>query len=153
MNHYTFDDLNVGKRNSIEITIREEDILAFAKLSGDMSPIHLDDNFARSKGFKSRIAHGALLASYVSRFIGVYLPGANGLLQMIEMQFHRPCYPDTTIRIEGEVVRQIESVRVIRLKITLTDAGNEVVLASGTVQSGILDISIESRSESKGDLS
>jgi len=139
MNYYTFEELSVGTRDSIEVILREDDIFEFVKLSGDESPIHVDDEFARRKGFKNRIAHGVLLASYVSRFIGVHLPGANGLLQTIEMQFRRPCYPGRPLRIQGEVMRQIEAVRAVRIKITVSDICDGTLLATGTVQCGILD--------------
>jgi len=138
MNHYTFDELQVGKRDAIETMLRDEDMLRFVELSGDVSPIHVDEGHARSKGFKAKVAHGALLTAYVSRFIGVHLPGANGLLQTLEMQFRRPCYPGTMLRIEGEVARRTEAVRTIRITITITDANEGTVLATGTVQAGVL---------------
>ena len=139
MNHYAFSEMIVDKKESIEVHVGEKQIAAFAELSGDVSPVHIDDVFAKSKGFKSRIAHGALLMSYVSRFIGTILPGANGILQSVTMEFRRPCYPGTKIKIEGEVLKRVESMRVVRIKIVVTDSDTGEILATGQVQSGIED--------------
>ncbi len=137
MNNFVFSEMIVGKKEYMEVLIGEQQISAFAELSGDVSPVHVDDIFAKSKGFKSRIAHGALLMSYVSRFVGTILPGANGLLQSVAMEFRRPCYPGTKIKIDGEVVQHVESVRVVRIKIVVTDSVTGEILATGQVQSGI----------------
>jgi 3-hydroxybutyryl-CoA dehydratase len=139
MNHFNFSEMIAGKKESMEVQVGEREIAAFAELSGDVSPIHVDDAFAKSKGFNSRIAHGALLVSYVSRFIGTILPGANGLLQSVAIEFRRPCYPGTKIKIEGEVAKRVESVRVVRITILVTDSVTGEILATGLVQSGITD--------------
>ena len=139
MNSYLFSELVVGKKERIEIQISEKEIDAFAELSGDVSPIHIDDSFAKGRGLKSRIAHGALLVSYVSRFIGTMLPGSNGLLQTVNMEFRRPCYPGTEIKIEGEITKQVASVRVVRIKILITESRTGEVLATGQVQSGVVE--------------
>lgn len=139
MNFYSFSEMIVGKKECIEVQVGEKEIDLFAELSGDVSPIHLDDSFAKGKGFKSRIAHGSLLVSYVSRLIGTMLPGANGLLQSISLDFRRPCYAGTKIKIEGEVIKQVVSVHVIRIKILVTDSVTKEILATGQVQSGIED--------------
>ena len=55
---YYFEDLSVGMEASYAKKITNEDILAFAELSGDVNPIHLSDEFAASTIFKKRIAHG-----------------------------------------------------------------------------------------------
>jgi 3-hydroxybutyryl-CoA dehydratase len=139
MNHYLFSEMHVGKKECIEVQVGEREIDTFAELSGDVSPIHIDDFFAKGRGLKSRIAHGALLMSYVSRLIGTMLPGTNGLLQSVSMEFRRPCYAGTKIKIEGEVTKQVESVHVVRIKILVTDSMTGEILATGQVQSGIED--------------
>ncbi len=142
MNTYQFDELQPGTVDSLDVTITAEAIQQFAELSGDVSPVHVDAGFARERGYTGQIAHGALLTAYVSRFIGVHLPGSQGVLQRLEMQFRKPCYAGTRIRITGEVTRQIESVSVVVIKITVIDAETGDVLANGQVQSGIASRSI-----------
>src|SRR5437763_1451891 len=57
------------------MTVTDEAIEAFARLSGDRNPVHFDDAFGRSIGFEGRIAHGAVTASLLSAVLGMDLPG------------------------------------------------------------------------------
>ena len=137
MNCYQINDLQPGLSETLEILVTASDIRQFATLSGDISPIHVDEEFARSKGFRGTIAHGALLAAYVSRFIGVQLPGRYGVLQRLDLEFRQPCYAGTRIQIQGHVDRCIESVSVVKIKITIMDLATGTVLANGSAQSGV----------------
>jgi acyl dehydratase len=56
-----FEDLEPGlELRTAERTVGERDVLAFAELSGDHNPIHVDEAAARRAGFDGRVAHGAL---------------------------------------------------------------------------------------------
>src|SRR4029078_7910204 len=63
---YYFEDLTVGMEASVSKKITNEDVLAFADLSGDVNPVHLSDDFAAGTIFKRRIAHGFLTGSLFS---------------------------------------------------------------------------------------
>jgi len=65
---------------------------AFGRLSGDMNPIHFDDGAARRAGFDSRICHGLLPASELSRIFGTLVPGPSTLFLGLHMTFLRPLY-------------------------------------------------------------
>jgi 3-hydroxybutyryl-CoA dehydratase len=56
----------VGQAVEIERTVTEHDLLAFAELSGDFAPQHVDEEYARATSLGGRIAHGALLVGYAS---------------------------------------------------------------------------------------
>ena len=68
-------ELSVGERVSITNCITDDAISCFAEVTGDKNPVHLDDYFAKNTKFKQRIAHGMLLAGFISSVIGMYLPG------------------------------------------------------------------------------
>ena len=102
----TIDELQVGKEEAFEQAIVEADIDDFAKVSGDISPVHMDAAFARTCGFKGRVVHGGLLTALVSRLIGVYLPGRNCLWQSCQIGFVAPAYAGMTVRVAG-VVNQV----------------------------------------------
>ena len=72
---YYFEDLTVGMEASVSKKITNEDVLAFADLSGDVNPVHLSDDFAAGTIFKRRIAHGFLTGSLFSTVLGTKLPG------------------------------------------------------------------------------
>ncbi|MEQ1673127.1 MAG: MaoC/PaaZ C-terminal domain-containing protein, partial [Hyphomicrobium sp.] len=53
-----FEDLEVGQEASMSRVVTEADIVAYAALSGDYNPVHLDPGYAAKTIFKERIAHG-----------------------------------------------------------------------------------------------
>ncbi|MGR5913829.1 MaoC family dehydratase [Bacillus pacificus] len=65
--------IQVGDRASLTKTITDEDVINFAKLTGDVNPIHILDSFAKTTMFKERIAHGMLVSSFISTILGTKL--------------------------------------------------------------------------------
>jgi len=130
MNEYSFDQLPVGLQETLIVSITSEDIDHFAAFSGDHSTIHLDDVYAASRGFKSRLSHGLLVGAYVSALLGVKLPGKHGLLQSIKCNFLAPCYVPNVLTIMGEVKRSSEAIKVVSIGISVTDQeGTEILRA------------------------
>lgn len=70
-------------------------VQAFAQISGDTNPIHLDDAAARKAGFDGRICHGLLPAAELSRLFGTQSPGAGTLFTGMRMAFLSPIYQNT----------------------------------------------------------
>ena len=89
---YYLEDLSVGMEASYAKTITNDDILAFAELSGDVNPVHLSDEFAASTIFKKRIAHGFLTGSLFSTVLGTKLPGPGCIYLSQSMKFKAPVY-------------------------------------------------------------
>jgi len=98
---YNFEDLTVGQTASIARTVSEADILAFAGVSGDSNPVHVDEEFAASTMFKGRIAHGILSVSYISTVIGTKLPGPGTIYLSQTAKFKAP------VRIGDTVVTRV----------------------------------------------
>lgn len=67
--------LKVGDKSSFCKKISNEDVLAFAQVTGDKNPLHLDDSYAKNTVFKERIAHGMISAGVISAAIAMKLPG------------------------------------------------------------------------------
>jgi 3-hydroxybutyryl-CoA dehydratase len=126
--------LGRGAFRKFEIT--EGVIDRFARLSGDLSPIHMDDAAAQERGLRKRVAHGALQAAFLSSIVGMDLPGPDGLLQSLSLQFRRPCYAGETLSMHLKVAEVHESVRTVILKVKILNQDGELV-ASGRVQSGV----------------
>lgn len=94
---YKFEDLTVGMEASYVRVISDADIRAFAAVSGDNNPVHLDEDFATKTMFKGRIAHGMLSASFISKVIGTQLPGQGTIYMSQTLSFRAP------VRIGDEV--------------------------------------------------
>ena len=130
----SWDDLPVGLERTVSMRVTIDDVAAFAQLSGDHSPIHVDDRAAKAQGLPGIVAHGALLAARVSALIGMQLPGRRGILKGFELQFRNPLVPPADIRIHAVITSRSEAVRQLRIQITISDAAG-VELASGKVSS------------------
>lgn len=96
------EDLIVGQAAELTRTVSEGDIGAFAAVTGDDNPIHLDEAYAAATPFKGRIAHGMLAAGYISAAIGTKLPGPGAIYISQTLRFRRP------VRIGDTVTTRVE---------------------------------------------
>ena len=94
---YYLEDMSVGMSASFVKTITDADIVAFAGVSGDTNPVHLDDEFAEKTMFKSRIAHGMLSASLISTVAGTKLPGPGAIYISQTLKFKAPVRVGDTV--------------------------------------------------------
>ena len=118
-NELSYDDISIGQQESFMIKITESMVEKFSKLSGDLNPLHMDNEFAESSSFKKRIVHGMLLASFFSQLIGMKLPGKNSLYFSQTLNFRSPCYIDDQIEVVGEVIEKSDSTQIITVSTTI----------------------------------
>ena len=76
---YYFEDLELGMEASFAKTVTAADILAFAEITGDWNPVHLDTEYAAKTVFREPIAHGMLTAGYISAVFGSQMPGPGAI--------------------------------------------------------------------------
>ncbi|MDQ7828776.1 MAG: MaoC family dehydratase [Armatimonadota bacterium] len=122
------DRFTPGQRATLTRTITEEDIQAFAALTGDRNPLHLDEAFARRTRFQGRIAHGLLTASLISAVLGTQLPGAGGIYLGQTLRFRRPVRPGDTVTAEVEVAAFDARSRRLSLRTRCVNQRGETVL-------------------------
>ena len=96
-----FDELTLGQSAEMSRVVGAADIAAFAEVSGDNNPVHLDDAYARTTPFGERIAHGMLSGAYISAVIGTQLPGPGTIYLSQTMRFRRP------VRIGDQVTARV----------------------------------------------
>jgi 3-hydroxybutyryl-CoA dehydratase len=125
---YTLDDIKPGLTHSFTVRITDAMINEFARFTGDYSPIHMEEGFARTTSFGHRICHGMLLGSFFSRLIGMHLPGKNALLLSYSLRHLLPCYSNQEIIVEGKVVDKSTATRVITVKATVRDSFGKVLV-------------------------
>ena len=119
LNELSYDDISIGQQESVMIIITESMVEKFSNLSGDLNPLHMDNEFAESSSFKKRIVHGMLLASFFSQLIGMKLPGKNALYFSQTLNFRSPCYIDDKIEIIGEVIEKSDSTKIITISTSI----------------------------------
>lgn len=133
-----FDECVVGLTASFRHTITTSEIDRFVELSGDTSPMHLTDDAAIERGFDGRIPHGMLLGALASRLVGVHLPGPNGMLQSMKLNFVRPAPIGEELLLLGRIEAKSAATQTIVLKIRVTEVKTGLVIVRGAAQVGIL---------------
>ena len=84
------DELKPGMSASTDRTVTERDIELFGEATGDLNPVHFDEDFARKTIFRGRVAHGALSVGFISAVIGTKLPGAGTIFVSASIVFKSP---------------------------------------------------------------
>ena len=125
---YTFDKIEIGLSKEFLVTITESMVDDFAALSGDFSPIHMDNKYAESTTFKKRVVHGMLLGSFLSRVDGMYLPGKHALYFSQSMEFRNPCFIGDTVKVSSEVIDKSESTKILKIESKITNQQNKILL-------------------------
>jgi 3-hydroxybutyryl-CoA dehydratase len=138
VNEYKFLDIVLGLEESFEVKIDVSKMDKFLDISNDINPLHIDNNYAKEKGFSSRVVYGLLTSSFYSTLVGVYLPGKYGILQGVDIQFSKPVYIGDTLKISGKVIYINIAYKQIEIKAFITNQNNEKV-SKATIKTGVLD--------------
>ena len=110
-----FEDLRVGMREVLMRTVMDEDVIGFARLSGDENPIHLSEGYAAKSRFGQRIAHGLYTASLISAVLGTRLPGPGAVYRSQTLNFHAPVKIGDVVTVIVEVAALVPEGRQVRL--------------------------------------
>jgi 3-hydroxybutyryl-CoA dehydratase len=124
----TIHELKVGDTAHFSKTIAESDIYLFAGITGDLNPAHVNEEYARNTFFKTRIAHGMLVAGFISAVIGTILPGPGTIYISQELNFRDPVRIGDTITAHVEVVQVISEKNRVRLKTFCVNQDQTTVL-------------------------
>ena len=128
-------DLTIGQKAEKEFLVTEETGAAFAEVSQDKNPIHLDGEYAKGTRFGKKIAHGMLMGSYISGMIGMELPGEGTIYMKQELIFLRPVYYGDKIRVEIAVAElQMEKKRAVLSTNCYNQNGEQVVAGKALVK-------------------
>ncbi len=108
--------MKVGDIYQEEIKITSDHIQKFAEFSGDFNPVHFNDDEARAQGFKGRIAHGMISASFFSKIFANTFPGPGTIYLSQTFKFHAPVYLNDVLHYRLEVVSQKEGKPIFTVK-------------------------------------
>ena len=139
----TYDEVNVGDAASVSHTISERDLILFATVSGDVNPVHLDQQFAETTPFKGRIAHGMLSGALISAAIACELPGPGSIYIGQKLSFLRPVRLGDEIRIELEVLEKLPKNRLKIATRVINQDGKKAVDGVATVMAPTEKVQLE----------
>lgn len=97
MQGYTIDEMEIGQKATFSKTISESDVYMFAGVTGDVNPAHVNEAYAQTTPFKTRIAHGILSAGLISAVLGTQLPGPGAIYASQTLKFTAPVRIGDTI--------------------------------------------------------
>ena len=121
-------EITVGDRAEFSKTVTESDVYVYAGITGDLNPAHVNEIYARKTFFKTRIAHGMLLAGFISAILGNKLPGPGTIYVQQDLRFLAPVPIGHTVTAQVEVIEvDTEKNRVV-LKTTCINQNGITVL-------------------------
>ena len=128
MNDYSYEDITIGQKESFSITITDKMLESFKAITGDINPLHNDEDYAIKKGHLGKVAYGMLTASFLSTLAGVYLPGKRSLIHEVNIKLEKPVYVGDVITIEGTVKEKNDTFSFIVVKVLMRNQKGEKVL-------------------------
>lgn len=132
---FTLEELVVGQQTAFDLHIEARDLDAFAELSGDRSELHMNEAFARRSRFRTRVAHGMLPLTAVSRVVGMSLPGRQALLVGLQASFLAPVRIGDALRVVGTVHAKSAGTRIVKVHVQIAhqQTGQPVIDAMAEV--------------------
>jgi acyl dehydratase len=128
----------IGRSAYISHTITEEDVIAFAEVTGDKNPVHLDEEYAKNTIFNGRIVHGAFGMGLISRVIAEELPGKGSILLSQYVKYLKPMRIGDVVKVKIEVLATQEKTTQTpaliilscryRLRTSITNQAGELVV-------------------------
>lgn len=126
--------VKVGDRAEFEKVVTAEDIMDFARVTGDTNPLHTDAAYAAKTRFREPIAHGMLSAGYISAVLGTKLaPHCCAVYLSQSLRFLRPVKVGDTIKATAEVKAIEPEKRIFTLETDCFNQDGEVVVKGEAV--------------------
>ena len=131
---HSLDSLHEGLVERFVFEPTEKMMQSFMEISGDMSPVHTDVNYAKSRGFDGVVVYGGILVAQISRMVGMHLPGRDALWSSLNIYFAHPLLVGQTAELEARVEHISEATSSIELKFKITSQGKTLAKGSAGVQ-------------------
>ena len=128
MENVTYDELAVGDNARLLRTVTLQDIQAFAAVSGDINPAHLNAEYADATMFHGVIAHGMLGAALISALFGTQFPGPGTIYLGQELKFTKPVRIGDTLTVVATVAEKDDEKKRVKMDCLVTNQKGEVVL-------------------------
>ena len=122
-----FEDIHIGEKVSFGKTITEADVFAFAGITADFNPIHVNAEFAKNSFFGKRVAHGMLTASLINQTL-THLGGLGTIHLTQTVKFQAPVFIGDTVTILSGVASKDPGKNRLTVKSTVTNQEGKTVL-------------------------
>lgn len=130
---YTLEEITIGQSVEVTKVVTQEDVQAFADLTGDHNPVHLDPEFAATTQFEKPIAHGMLGAGLISAAIASELPGPGSIYLEQSLKFRAPVFAGAEVVTRITVLEKDERRRRVTLKTECLCADTVVIKGEASI--------------------
>lgn len=120
-------DFSVGDLFVEEFNVSKEIQNKFIELSNDRNSLHVNDEFAKKKGFKSKVVQGNLQNCFISYFVGECLPNKNIMILSQTINFKKPLYLNDIIHLNAKINAVHNSVGFIEFDFKFKNQIDEVI--------------------------
>ncbi|MBF0340542.1 MAG: SDR family oxidoreductase [Magnetococcales bacterium] len=124
----TFNQIQIGDTFRLEKCFTAEDVDHFAQISGDFSPLHMEQEYALTSGFPGRVIHGMLLATLFSQLVGMRIPGKQALYLAQDLAFRRPVHVGEHVTAHARVIGKNPTTSTILLNTEIRNAEDQVAV-------------------------
>ncbi|QIL78617.1 bifunctional enoyl-CoA hydratase/phosphate acetyltransferase [Diaphorobacter sp. HDW4A] len=128
LENVTFDELKIGQRAGLVRTLSQRDIEAFAAVSGDINPAHMNPNFAQGTPFHQVVAHGMWSGALISALFGTQFPGPGTIYLSQELQFTSPVHIGDTLTVTATVAEKDDARHRVLMDCEVRNQSGELVL-------------------------
>jgi 3-hydroxybutyryl-CoA dehydratase len=118
---------SIGDAATFSKTLSESDLYLYAGITGDLNPIHVDEEYAKTTRYKRRIAHGLLPSSFICPVLGTKLPGEGTIHISQELYFLEPVFIGDTLTVRIEFI-EIINLRRWKMKSQIFNQNNVLVV-------------------------
>ena len=130
ISNYCYEEIEIGQNICVNRTISGDDIKLFAALSGDLNPLHLDEDYAATTAFGKPIAHGMLCGALISATVAMNFPGPGSIYRSQTIRFTKPVYIGDTLTIDLSVTEKQDRSKLVTIKCIISNQHGKTV-ASG----------------------
>lgn len=139
-----FNTINIGDFCQRKHSVTEEDLFLFARASGDLNPLHLDEEYAATTPFKQRIAHGMFTGGLISAALAMDLPGPGTIYLSQDLQFKRPVCIGDQLTVILTAIEKHNEKPIVTLSCEVTNQdGKAVVIGTAKVMAPTQSMSVE----------
>ncbi len=131
---YGWDEIREGMSFSRAYELTPDVLDSFVGAFADVNPLHMDADYARARGFKGRVVHGAVLNGFLSHFVGMVFPGKGAMLASSNVRYVGPSYAGETVELQAVVQHKSEAGRSLELNVTFHNVTQNKTVARAAVQ-------------------